>query len=311
MRRRSKVAAWIVAAALVLIPRAAADEVVVLATIPDLGDIAERVGGERVEVTTVARGTENIHAVALRPSSLVAANRADLFLQVGLSLEHAWVPGLLERSRNRGIQPGQAGFVNTSDGFPAIQIPEVISRSQAVDLHPQGNPHINLDPRAGRHFAEAVLTGLTRVDPDSAEAYRAGHARYLGELSEAEKRWAPVLERLRGSRVVAYHGEFAYLAASAGIEVVALLEPKPGVPPTPGHLANVVRQMRELEVDVVLTAKWSNGSAVRRIAEETGAQVLELPTQVRGAKQVDSWIGLIDHLLRELEGALVPTVKVE
>ena len=290
----------------VLAPGVVADELDVLATIPDLGDVAEAIGGERVDVTTVARGTENVHAVALRPSTMVAANRADLFLQVGLSLEHAWVPGLLERSRNRAIQPGQPGFVNTSDGFPAIQVPDVVSRSQAVDLHPNGNPHINLDPRAGRHFADAVLTGLVRVDPRHEQGYRERHAAYLERLSAAEERWSETLAALEGTRVVAYHGEFAYLAAAAGIEVVDLLEPKPGVPPTPGHLAEVIATMRKERVGVVLTAKWSNGSAVERVAEATGATVVELPTMVRGARGVETWIELIDHNLAALADALVP-----
>ncbi len=282
------------------VPARGADELEVLATIPDLADIAASIGGDRVDVTCVARGTENVHAVALRPSSLVAANRADLFVQVGLSLEHAWVPGLLERARNRAIQPGQPGFINSSDGFPPIQVPDVISRSIAADLHPQGNPHINLDPGAGRHFADAILTGLLRVDPENADGYRARHARYSQELDEAMRRWKPRLEALAGRQVVAYHGEFAYLLNAAGIETVGLLEPQPGVPPTPIHLAQVVRAMRERGVGVVLTAKWSNGNAVAKVAQETGAQVLELPVMVRGVQGVESWIGLVDHLLERL-----------
>jgi zinc/manganese transport system substrate-binding protein len=288
--------------------RAAADELPlrVLVTVPDLADIVRQVGGERVEVTAIARGTENVHSVALRPSVLVAAHRADLFVQVGLSLEHAWVPGLLDQARNPRIQPGAPGFVNAGEGFPALEVPEHISRGHSADVHPQGNPHVNLDPRAGGHFAAAVLAGLLRVDPEHGEHYRERHAAYARELARAAERWAPQLARLRGRQVVAYHGEFAYLAAAAGIEVVALLEPHPGVPPTPAHLSQVTLRMRELGIPAVLTAPWSNGATVERVCETSGARALELPTMVGGAAGVETWIQLIDHQLSALSGALLP-----
>lgn len=272
----------------------------VVATIPDLADLARRIGGERVEVTAIARGRENIHAVRLKPSHIVAVSRADLFVQVGLSLEHAWVPGLLRTGRNRDVQPGGDGFVNASEGWEPIQVPATLSRRQGTDVHPQGNPHVNLDPEGGPHMARNVLEGLIRIDPEAEEIYRANHAAWLERHDAAAERWARHAEALEGRRAVVYHREFDYLLRYAGVEVAAVIEPKPGVPPTGRHLGEVISVVRREEVPVILTAAWSNGRHVEKVARETDAEVLELPTMVDGNEHAGDWIALIDHLFARL-----------
>ena len=290
----------------VFAPAQAQNKVAVVATIPDLADLAREIGGDRVDVRSLAKGTENVHRVALRPSGLVAVGRAELFLQVGLSLEHAFVPGLLEAARNPRLQPGKPGFVTVSDGFEAIEVPADVSRSDAADVHPMGNPHMNLSPAAGRHMAERVLAGLVAVDPEGRETYTANHRRYLETLSRAEARWAKIGERLRGKRVVVYHREFSYFAAAYDIEVVGEVEPKPGVPPTPSHLAGLVKTIEELGVRAVLTAGWSNDRNVRFLSQRTEAVALEIPTMVGGTKRASSWIELMDELHERLVAVLDP-----
>lgn len=280
------------------------DRVQVVATIPDLADIARRIGGDRVEVQSIARGRENVHNVRIRPSHLVAMSRADLFIEVGLSLEHAWVPGLLEAARNKNVRPGQSGFVNVSIGWEPIEVPTDLSRTNAVDIHPDGNPHINLDPAAGEHMAAAILDGLIAVDPAGREDFEKRHAAFLEELAEARERWDEVGERIAGGKIVAFHREFSYFARAFGLEVVDYIEARPGVPPSPGELTRTVERMREAGATVILTAAWSNGRAVRSVADRAGARVHEVPTMVGGADGVDTWIGLIDHMLNVLDGAL-------
>ncbi|MBI1381305.1 MAG: hypothetical protein GC161_09460 [Planctomycetaceae bacterium] len=287
----------------------AEDKVEVVATIPDLADLARQIGGDRVDVLSLAKGTENVHRVALRPSGLVAVGRAELFLQVGLSLEHAFVPGLLEAARNPRLEPGKPGFVTVSDGFTALEVPGDVSRSDAADVHPMGNPHINLSPAAGRHMAERVLAGLVAVDPEGREVYEANHRRYLEALTKAEARWAKVGERLRGKKLVVYHREFTYFADAYGIEVVGEVEPKPGLPPTPSHLAGLVKVIQEHDVRAVATAGWSNDRNVRFLAERTDAAVVELPSMVGGSKRASSWIALMDELHERLAEVLDPAPK--
>jgi len=282
----------------------AAAQLNVVATIPDLADIAREIGGERVDVKTIARGTENVHSVSIKPSHLVAINRADVLIEVGLSLEHAYVPGLLEKGRNKRIQPGQPGFINCSDGWSAIDVPDEISRGEAADIHPLGNPHMNLDPRGGRHIAERIRDGLSRVDPKHADEFTRNFDAYAQKLAKAEKRWAELGAKLKGRKVAVYHQDFTYFARYYGMNVVARVEPKPGVPPTPRDLANVVDVLRREGVKVVLTAKWSNNKDVRFVAEKAGAQVLEIPIMVGGVSGADTWIGMMDELHESLVAAL-------
>ncbi len=290
-------------AALALSPTALArddEPLQVVATIPDLADVARAVGGERVDVTSLARGTENVHAVPLRPSAMVAVSRADLFLEVGLSLEHAYVPALLEAAQNPRIRPGAPGFVNCSAGWKPIQVPDQISRGDAADIHPEGNPHINLDPRAGRHFAAHVHAALVRVDPDHRAGYDARYAAYLEQLGRGEERWAELAKDLRGHAIVTYHSDFDYFARACGVEVAAVIESRPGVDPAPRSIAGTVATMKERGIDVIVTAKWSNNRHVAAVADKTDARVLELPTMVGGAPGCDTWIDMMDRLHHRL-----------
>lgn len=281
----------------------AGDPLRVVATIPDLADIVREVGGERVEVSSIARGKENLHAVSARPSHLVAMSKADLFVQIGRSLEVAFVPGLLEGARNEKIRPGAPGFVNVSEGWESLDVPAELSR-KAGDIHPQGNPHLNLDPRAGRHMAERVLAGLVRVDPGSKDAYQARFEVYCERLSEAEARWRAQAAGWTGRAVVVYHQEYNYLASAYGLEILAAIEPKPGIPPTPNHLARVIADMKAQGCRVILTAPWSNDNNLERVAEATGALVVELPNQCGAVKGAETWIGMMDVIHQRIGSAL-------
>ncbi|MCP3919892.1 MAG: zinc ABC transporter substrate-binding protein [bacterium] len=278
----------------------------VVATLPDLADLANRIGGDRVDVTSLARPGQNLHAVRVKPSHLVAVSRADVFLQVGLSLEHAWVPGLLETARNRDVSPGGKGFVNAGEDFETIDVPQRLDRSEAVDVHPQGNPHVNQSFEGGRYMAARILAGLERVDPGGAKAYRANHAAWLADYEAARTRWEIIATAVaaKGDSVCVYHREFDYLLRDVGLEVAISLEPKPGIAPTPAHLANVVKTCRERGVRVIVTAPWSNNKSVASVAKATGAEVLELPLVLGDGRKHASWIAMIDDTVGRLARAV-------
>jgi ABC-type Zn uptake system ZnuABC Zn-binding protein ZnuA len=304
--RRGALTAMSLAAFIPLATARPLERLRVVATIPDLADLVREVGGERVEVETITRGKENLHAVMARPSHLVAMSRAELFVEVGLSLEIAFVPGLLEGARNEKIRPGAAGFVNVSEGWTAIDVPVELSR-KAGDVHPQGNPHLNLDPRAGRHMAQRIFEGLVRVDPAGGDAYRKNLDAYLAELTTAEARWAERSADWRGRKVAVYHQEYNYLAAHTGLEIVGTLEVKPGIPPTPNHVAGLIQKMKESGCTTILTASWSRNKDVERLAEATGARIVELPNQCGGSTETATWIGMMDLLHRRIgEGFSAP-----
>ncbi|MCB9913530.1 MAG: zinc ABC transporter substrate-binding protein [Planctomycetes bacterium] len=287
----------------------ARDPLQIVASVPDLAEIATAVGGPRVQVTSLTKGSENLHSVRVRPSMLVAVRRADVFLEAGLSLESTWLPSLLLTARNSKIAKDQPGFVNCSEGWAAIEVPTSLSR-EGGDLHPDGNPHFTLDPAAGPHVARRIAAALSEVDPDGAELYAQRLDEYLAAVAKKAERWQRLVEGMKGKRVAVYHVEFNYLTRYAGIETAVSVESKPGVAPTPRDVARVVRELEEQHVDLILTAAWSNNRTLTDIAEKSGAKVLELPTQVDGASWAKTWIDLLDgDLVRLREAFGLPALE--
>jgi len=285
-------------------PAVAPRRLKVVTTLRDLGDITREIGGERVEVKSITKGRENIHRVLLKPSHLIAVSRADVFVQVGLSLEHTFVPGLLLNARNEKLRPGAPGLITVSDGWESLlQVGTNQSRRTTADNHPQGNPHVNLSPRAGRHFADRILAGLAAVEPASEAYFEQRHADYVRRLDEAAARWAEVGSRLRDRKIVIYHQDFTYFVDAYGLRIVDTIEPKPGLPPTPGHIAQLVKRMRDEDVTVILTAAWSNNRSTAEVARNTGARIVELPTMVGGVPGADTWIEMMDVLHARLAEA--------
>jgi zinc/manganese transport system substrate-binding protein len=321
--RTTRLVAFLLAVATAFFTAARADEpraapLRVVATIEDLGGITRAIGGERVEVAVIARDGQNLHGVRVKPSHLVAISKAEVFVQVGLSLEHAWVPGLLEAARNTRVQPGGAGFIDAGAGFATIDVPESLDRAQGVDVHPEGNPHVNLSVDGGPHFARAILAGLVRVDPAGETLYRANFAAWERSYAAARERWdraaaacaRAVQERGAPLAVLEYHREFDYLLRFLGVEVAGTIEPKPGVPPTPSHLRELVKVGSERGVRVVLTASWSNDRTTKRVAQQCGASVLELAlTTPTGSTWVEGLDARITQLVAAL-GVVVPTETV-
>jgi zinc/manganese transport system substrate-binding protein len=277
----------------------AADKLKVVATIPDLADIVRQIGGDRVEVTTICKGLENAHLVTPKPSHLVAMSRADVLVQVGLSLETAFVPGLLEGAQNDKIQPGKPGFVNTSEGWQPLDVPKVLDRKFG-DVHPQGNPHMNMSPKGGRQMAERVLAGLIAVDPGSKDGYETRFAEYSKKLEEAEKRWSEMEKPWAGRKVIVYHKEYDYLIEACGLKLVGSIEPKPGSAPTASSLAELIDTIKREKDVTIFTAPWSNNQAVARIVDESGSKVVELPNMCGGIPGTESWIGMMDLVHQRL-----------
>jgi len=276
----------------------------VVTTLPDLADIAREIGGARVDVQSIYKGKENTHALTAKPSHLVAMSKADLFIQVGLSLETSFVPGLLEAARNSRIQPGAPGFVTVSAGWEPLDVPTSVSR-KAGDVHPQGNPHMNLDPRAGEFMADRILAGLVAVDPAGKAEYETRHADYVKRLQAAKARWDAMGAAWKGKRVVEYHQEYDYLVAYYGMELEGKIEPYPGIPPTPNHVAELIERMKHDHASAILTAVWSDNDTVARIAEQSGAKAVEVPNMCGGLPGTDTWIGMMDVLHQRVNAALV------
>ncbi len=271
----------------------AQDPVKAVATLPDIADLVKVIGGEQVQVKAICKGTENVHAVRLKPSHVVMTSRCDAFFQVGLSLEHAWVPGLIKTSRNREIQAGQPGLVTLSQGLAVLNVPASLSRREGADLHPEGNPHVNLAHNAGRHMAALIRDTLTRMRPKHQAEFDRRFKAFESQSLKAEARWAKLAGALKGRKVIVYHTEFTYLLNDLGIQVIATIEPKPGVPPTPGHLTKVIQTARENPGVVILTAAWSNNRAVDRVVTAGKGKKLVLASMARSGQ---SWLASMEAM---------------
>jgi zinc/manganese transport system substrate-binding protein len=284
---------------LVLAPRARAD-VAIVATTPDLASVARAVGGSRVKVTALALHTQDPHWVDAKPSLALALAKADLLVLTGADLEIGWLPALLTGSRNGKVQPGSPGYLDASTLVDLLDAPAgKVDRSMG-DVHPQGNPHYMLDPRRAERVAVGIGKRLAEIDPEGRAAYLEGSRRFVSDLREARERWKPALDRLRGKKIVAYHRSLTYLADWLGLDVVEHLEPRPGIPPSPRHVAHVIAVGREQGVSLVVHESWFPTNTSNVAADKIGARLATIPgmPDFRGGQ---SYVAFLGALLAKLD----------
>jgi zinc/manganese transport system substrate-binding protein len=271
----------------------------VVATIPDLADIARNIGGDLLEVKSLATGVEDIHAVPMKPSFATLMNRSDVLLLLGLEAEHAFLPGLLDAARNPKILRGAQGYVDCSVYVTPAEVPTVIDRAQG-EQHPLGNPHINLDPVGGKAMARAIADGLSRNDPAHAATYQKNLTAYLATLDAAIARWQREAGPLRGVKFVSYHPDLIYFAERYGMQPAGTIELRAGVDPTPGHIAQLEEQMRREKVQLVIRERHYPATLAETIAQRTGAKLVELPVMVGGVPEAKDYLSFIDYLVRTM-----------
>ncbi len=289
--------------ALFLSARPASAALRVVASLPDEADIARQIGGDRVEVTTIAEGTQDPHKVPVKPSFVVKLNRADALVVQGLGLEHAFVPALLEAARNPKILPGAPAYIDASLYVTPLDVPTSQSREQG-ELHPLGNPHFNLDPEQGKLMARAVAEGLARVDPAGAPAYQESLARFSALLDRKIQEWQQLAAPLRGVKAVSYHEDMVYLARRYGLVMVGTIEVKPGVPATPAHVEELVDTMKREGVTLVIREVSYEAGLAESIAQRTGARMVTISALAGGLGKP----GYVDSIQADLE-ALVAAVQ--
>jgi zinc/manganese transport system substrate-binding protein len=291
----------ILAAVLMLVAsHAGADaKIRVVTTIPDLADMARNVGGDLLEIKSLATGVEDIHAVPMKPSFVTLLNRADIVLLVGLEAEHAFLPGLLEAARNPKIVPSAPGYIDCSVYVVPLEVPTRIDRALG-DVHPMGNPHINLDPVAGKDMARAIADGLTRNYPEHEATFKKNLAAYLATLDVAIARWQREATPLRGVKFVSYHPDMLYFAQRFGMEPAGTIEIRPGVDPTPGHIVALEERMRREGIKLVVRERHYPAGLAETIAQRTGAKLVELPAMVGGVPEARDYVSFIDYNIRAM-----------
>ena len=309
-----------------------------VATVPDLADLVRTVGGDRVEVMSIAKGSQDPHFVDPKPSFMAKLRQADLFLVTGLDLEVGWVPPLLNGAGNAGIAIGAPGYVDCSAGIPVLELPVgEVTRAEG-DVHPFGNPHYMLDPLIGIIVAAHIASVLKQKDPGGAAAFDANLAGFAqqiyeklfgkdlvdlvggakldrmarsGELDAFLQSnsgaklggWLGLLEPLRGKPIVMYHKNYSYFVDRFKIEIAGFVEPKPGIPPSAKHMVDVVELIKARNVKVIGTQPFYDDRAPNLIASKTGVKVLVMPSTVNQVVGVETYIQLFDFVTSKLAEA--------
>jgi zinc/manganese transport system substrate-binding protein len=289
------------AALLAAVPASAALNVVTATE--DLASIARAVGGDKIKVESLSRGYQDPHFVEPKPSFVIRLHSADLLIVVGRELEIGWLPPLLTQARNPKIQPGGAAYLDASQNAKILDIPTGQITRAMGDVHPLGNPHYWLDPENGRRIAKSVQEKLSELDPANAAVFAANAAAFDKKIAEGEKRWDALIAPYKGVKVVTYHNSWPNFAERFGLVIDGFVEPKPGIPPSPSHTIELIKEMREKGVKIILVEPYFDLKTPASIARETGARVLEMTPSVGGEKGVDDYIALFDHDIKLLTDA--------
>jgi len=300
----NKIFPILVLCALAILAPAAQAKLEVVATTLDFGSIATEIGGNRASITTLAKPTEDPHFVDAKPSFIVKLNRADAVVEGGAELEIGWLPALLDQSRNSKLALGAPGRIYCSQGISLVEIPATLDRSRG-DIHAAGNPHYMTDPVNAKIVAEHIANAFCQLDAKSCDTYRANLKKFTEELDKKMVEWEKLLAPFKGQRVVAYHNTWPYFARRFGLSIDLFLEPKPGIPPTPVHLAEVVSRMKSEHVRIILLEPYQNRKTAEAVAADTGATVVEVAQFPGGVKGTDKgYIELMDYLVNSLARAL-------
>ena len=294
-----------VAAALSFAPMPAAlAQLNVVTSTTDLQDIAKAVGGDKIRVVHISEGYQDPHFVDAKPSFILQLRKADVFAYVGLDLEIGWMPLLIDGARNPRIRPGGSGNLDVSRAVPLLDIPRGDVDRSMGDVHPRGNPHYWLDPENGRRMARLFKQKFSELDPKNADVYDRNEKAFEARVSDAEKSWAADLATIKGKPVVAWHTSWRYFAEFNGMNIVAFMEPKPGVPPSPAHLVSVIQTMKRTGAKVIVMEPFYDRKTSDLVARQTGAQVLILPPSVGGTPAVGDYLQLMTYDIRTLASAL-------
>jgi zinc/manganese transport system substrate-binding protein len=261
--------------------------------------LAQELAGDKASVYSATTALQDAHRVEARPSLIARVRSADLVICAGAELEVGWLPLLLTQSGNAKIQPGSAGYIEASQFVPKLEIPKVVDRALG-DVHPSGNPHVHLDPRNVARVADVLTERLVQLDPANADAYRARANSFRERWQAAMSRWEKEAARLKGVPVVVYHKDMSYFINWAGMREAGSLEPKPGLPPTPTHLAELVERMKREPAKVVVYSAYNSPRAAEFLSERTGIPAVMLPFTVGGTEKAKDLFGLFDDTIARL-----------
>jgi ABC-type Zn uptake system ZnuABC Zn-binding protein ZnuA len=277
----------------------------VVTTTSDLASITHEIGGDHVDVIAIARGFQDPHFVEPKPSFLLLLQKADLLEVIGLDLEIGWLPPLLDQSRNTKIRPGSAGYLDVSRGVEILDRPTTAVNRSMGDVHPLGNPHYWLDPGNAVRMAIQIEKKLEELRPADATFFQGRLNDFKQRMNDSNKRWAAMLAPFKGRKIITYHNSWPNFVRRYGLVVADYVEPKPGVPPSPSHLFDLINLMNDQKVKVIVMEPYFDHKTPQSVADKTGATLVVLYPSVGGAKTgTDDYFQLFDTNVTALVNAL-------
>ena len=285
----------------VLAPASSFAKVKVFACEPEWAALAEEIGGDKVEAFSATSAVQDPHYIRARPSLISKARKADLLLCSGASLEIGWLPILLQKVSS-DLQPGAIGYLMAAEVVPVLGIPVKVDRSMG-DVHPEGNPHVHLNPHNIMLVGKSLADRLAVIDAENASFYHDSYRDFSSRLRRAIPRWESEAAMLKGKPVVVHHKSFTYLLDWLGMKQVGTLEAKPGIPPTTSHLKNLLRQLKSSPADVIIRTPSDPDDGSEWLSEKTGTKAIVLPYTVGGDEQSSDLFALFDRTIALLKGA--------
>ncbi|HMG06343.1 MAG TPA: metal ABC transporter substrate-binding protein [Chthoniobacterales bacterium] len=286
-----------------IVATTATAKIKVVATLPDLASLAREIGGDKVEVSSMAKPTEDSHFVDARPSFVVQLRSADVLIDGGAELELGWLPPLLQNARNPKLEVGKPGRVQASAGVRLMNVPANVTRA-AGDVHALGNPHFMTDPIIAKTVAQHIAQSFAAVDPPNAGSYDANYKKFEATINAKLQEWGAAMLPFKGQSVVAYHDSWVYFAHRFGLNIDVFLEPKPGIPPSPSHLAEVIEKMKAQKIKAIIVEPFHDRKIAEKVASSTGAKVVDFAQYPGAFPETDSYVKLIDLLVSRLSAAL-------
>lgn len=268
----------------------------IVTTLPFIGSLAKAIGKDKTEVAILVKPSQDPHFAEAKPSMILEARKADILMFNGLDLEIGYLPRIIESSNNPKIQPGKIGNFDCSQFVTAIEKPTSVDRSMG-DVHPLGNPHYLFSPNNILKVAEGVTGVLSELDAANAAFFKSNLQSFRDRLLEKQKEWGG--KPLKGKKFIAYHRLFEYLAQDFGFQLIAYVEPKPGIPPSAGYLADLIEIIKRSKPEAILATEANGKKESQALGEKTGTKVIVLPNDV-GNPGAQDWFSLMDTIINSL-----------
>ena len=285
---------------LIAAPTSAHAKFNIFACEPEWGALAEEIGGDLVSVYTATKATQDVHHMRAKPSLLAAMRKADLVFCSGASLEVGWLPILIQKAGGPNVQPETSGWLMAADYVDKLEVMSHADRSMG-HVHPEGNPHIHLNPRNIEQVAKVLADRLFLLDQTNAKIYADHLDTFEKKWQALTKTWESQATGLKGKQVVVYHKSWAYLADWSGMKITGTLEPKPGLPPTTAHLEKLLQSLKGKQIAAIFVAPYEDEDAAKWLSGQTSIPILRLPYTVGGSNEAKTLEGLFNETLRKLK----------